>query len=51
MKPVRTWIVVSDGGEARILLNEGPGRGITEMDDMAFQADHPPSRDINAERR
>ncbi|MBL6934747.1 MAG: host attachment protein [Alphaproteobacteria bacterium] len=50
MKPVRTWIVVSDGGEARILLNEGPGRGVTEMEGMAFQADHPPNRDINADK-
>lgn len=29
MKPVRTWILVADGGRARFLENDGPGKGLT----------------------
>ena len=28
MKPVRTWIVVADGAQARFLINQGPGKGL-----------------------
>lgn len=50
MKPVRTWIVIADGARARIVLNEGPGRGVSELEGMEFQASHSPNRDINADK-
>lgn len=31
MKPVRTWVLLADGTQARILLNEGPGKGIRQL--------------------
>jgi protein required for attachment to host cells len=50
MKPVRTWIVVADGAQARILLNQGPGKGLEpaleEQSDEARQA----SRNLGSDR-
>src|SRR5262249_34094570 len=28
MKPTRTWILIADGARARILRNDGPGKGV-----------------------
>lgn len=50
MKPTRTWILVADGARARILLNEGPGKGIKAVDGMTFAGDHSAAREIMADR-
>jgi protein required for attachment to host cells len=50
MKPVRTWIHIADGGRARVLINEGPGKGIREIEGLAFEADHRASRNIFTDR-
>ena len=50
MKPIRTWIVVADGARARILLNEGPGKGLILALPEALSAPHPPTRETGAER-
>jgi hypothetical protein len=33
-KPTRTWILISDGVRARILLSTGAGHGLLAMDEM-----------------
>ena len=50
MKPTKTWIIVADGGCARILCNSGPGKGLEAMKDLVFEGDHAPARDIMADR-
>lgn len=50
MKPVKTWILVADGARARIVVNEGPGKGVTQLDGADFRAEHPPSGEIMADR-
>jgi len=37
MRAVKTWIVLADGARARVLLNEGPNRGLREV--MAAQSE------------
>lgn len=49
MKPVKTCILVADGAHARVYLNEGPGKGISELEEYAEQIDLKPSRDIDAD--
>ncbi len=50
MKPTRTWILIADGAHARILTNEGPGRGVTHLPDFDLNAPHEADRVINADR-
>lgn len=50
MKPIRTWIVVADGGRARFLVNEGPGRGLHEALPETPVASLPPTRDLGTDR-
>jgi len=50
MKPVRTWILIADGARARVVLNDGPGHGLRDIDALQFEADTPPARDIMADR-
>src|ERR671936_958650 len=50
MKPVRTWILIADGGRGRIVENAGPGRGVRLANDMEFHAELPANRDILADR-
>jgi protein required for attachment to host cells len=50
MKPTRSWIVIADGAQARILENSGPGKGLTPMPSEDRHRELPPSRDIDADR-
>jgi len=50
MKPPRTWIVVADGARARILLNEGPGKGLAKEPLRTVDARIPPTRDLGSDR-
>ena len=50
MKPVRTWILIADGARARIVLNEGPGSGVTAVEGGLFEQDLKPTREIMADR-
>ena len=50
MKPTRSWIVVADGAQARILENTGPGKGLTALPGEKMQESHAPTREINADR-
>jgi len=50
MKPVKTWILVADGARARIVVNEGPGKGVKQLEGADFRAEHPSSGDVMADR-
>ena len=50
MKPVRTWILIADGARARILANNGPGKGVEPLEGLVFQVPHPENRDILSDR-
>jgi len=42
----KIWIVVADGGHARILVNVTKGGGLAPIVDGRFDEPHPPSREI-----
>lgn len=49
MRKTVTWIIIADGTRARILKNDGPGKGIDlVVDDIA--GENRPGRDIMADR-
>ena len=50
MKPTRSWIVIADGSQARILENHGPGKGLIPLPAEAMHKTSRPSRDINTDR-
>ena len=50
MKPTRSWIVIADGAQVRILENEGPGKGLTPLPAEEMHQTLHRSRDINADR-
>jgi protein required for attachment to host cells len=50
MKPVRTWILIADGGRGRIVENAGPGRGVHLANGMEFHTELPANREIFADR-
>jgi len=50
MKPVRTWIVVADGGQARFLLNEGPGKGLAPAIKQKAEEARKPTREVGSDR-
>ena len=50
MKPVITWVVVADGARAKVYLNDGPGKGLSEVPGAELAGAHAATRDINADR-
>jgi protein required for attachment to host cells len=50
MKPIRTWIVIADGARARIVCNEGPGKGLRPIPTAEMSADLPRTRDLGSDR-
>ncbi len=40
MKPIRTWILIADGARARIVENDGPGKGLAAVPGMVFEGEH-----------
>ncbi len=50
MKPTRTWILIADGARARILENDGPGRGLHPVPGAVFHGDHASTHDIMSDR-
>lgn len=50
MKAVRTWILVADGGRARLLQNDGPGKGISSVAGTDYVNDVIPDREILSDR-
>jgi protein required for attachment to host cells len=50
MKPVRTLVVITDGAKAVFYRNDGPGKGLTALDDLKMTTDVPPTREIMSDR-
>ncbi|MFN3077433.1 MAG: host attachment protein [Alphaproteobacteria bacterium] len=48
MKKMITWVVLADGARARLLVNEGPGKGLTHERD--FAGDRLKTRDIGSDK-
>ena len=51
MKPIRTWVLIADGARARILENDGPGRGLQAVDGLTFASDHSATHDLVSDRQ
>jgi len=50
MKRVNTWILIADGGKARVLVSEGRGSKLTEYVKMRLNADDLPEAHVETER-
>ncbi len=50
MKSTRTWVLIADGARARILQNEGPGKGLHEVEGCVFHGDHAATHEIMSDR-
>ncbi len=46
MKPTRTWILIADGGRARVLEQVGKGHPLAEVSGMTRSIDLPRSHDL-----
>jgi len=50
MKPIKTWVLIADGARARVLENDGPGRGLVAIERLVFTGDHAATHDIVDDR-
>jgi len=50
MKPTRTWILIADGARARILQNDGPGKGLQALEGRVWQGDHAATHELMTDR-
>jgi protein required for attachment to host cells len=50
MKPKRTWVLIADGGHAKVFETEGSTSDLAPVSDMAFSAELPANRDILTDR-
>lgn len=50
MKSIKTWVLIADGARARVLQNDGPGRGIHAVDGLVFHGDHSATHDLVSDR-
>jgi protein required for attachment to host cells len=50
MKVTRTWILIADGARARILFNDGPGKGLHALPGGVFHGDHASTHEIMSDR-
>ena len=44
------WVVVADGAQARILVNRGPGTGLSLLEEYQSEAGRVPTRELGTER-
>ena len=51
MKQNRTWIVVADGAQARILLYTSRQKGVQQVPDGHFHEPHPPTHELMTDRQ
>lgn len=42
MKPIRTWILIANSAHGRVVQNDGPGHGLSEVKGLDFNRDHAP---------
>ncbi|MBU2581394.1 MAG: host attachment protein [Alphaproteobacteria bacterium] len=50
MKNVNTWILIADGGKARVLVSEGRGSKLNEYEKMRMRAEELPHAQPGTER-
>lgn len=50
MKKTTTLIVLVNGSHARFLLNEGPGKGLKELQNLELSRKSPKTKDIQADK-
>lgn len=50
MKPVRTWVLIADGGHAKVLEIDAERRGLEAQADMDMTIELPPSRELVSDR-
>ncbi len=50
MKRKRTWVLVADGGHAKVFQSEGRNSELVPVEGMIFSADLPANRDILTDR-
>jgi protein required for attachment to host cells len=44
------WVIIADGAKARIYANEGPGTGLSLLEEMADPEARKPTRDLGADK-
>ncbi|HMB48370.1 MAG TPA: host attachment protein, partial [Afifellaceae bacterium] len=49
-RKLKTWILIADASRARILENDGPGRGVQALANRIYEAEHRKAGDIMADR-
>ncbi|MFZ1101529.1 MAG: host attachment protein [Hyphomicrobiaceae bacterium] len=50
MKPIRTWVLITDAARARVFENTGKGTGLTIVQDMTLDAELLPSHELGTDR-
>lgn len=50
MQATRTWVLIADGGRARVLSQTGKGHPLVEVEGLALHADLPRSHEIGRDR-
>lgn len=50
MKAKVTWILVADGGTAKVFEHLGPGKGLRTVTGLKFEQEHLQAREINSDR-
>ena len=51
MKHERTWILIADGRQAKVLESHGPNSELVPVDDMVFAVELPADRDVQRDRQ
>ncbi|MBK8083720.1 MAG: host attachment protein [Devosia sp.] len=50
MKAKVTWVLVADGGQAKVFENLGPGKGLRAITDLKFEDEHLQARELVSDR-
>lgn len=50
MKPTITWILIADGAQARVVEHSGPGKGLSQVQDLVFAGPRRKASEIMADR-
>jgi protein required for attachment to host cells len=50
MKPTVTWIVIADGGQAKVFEHDGPGKGLRAVKDLQLKQSNLKAGDIMSDR-
>lgn len=51
MKAKVTWILIADGAQARVLENDGPGKGLTAVKGLSFEQEPLKNQEIVTDRQ